>query len=340
MSTPFQIVILGSGSAYPGKQRHHTAQFITIGRDRLLLDCGEGTQFRMVEEGVWAPHRILLTHAHGDHFLGLPGLLLSLASDYPGQPLQIYAPASLYEEFGFLFRSWWAGLSLDLPLVRHIVPTDIPALVFQSRFARVWSFPVEHSVPTVGYWFCEHKPPWKLHPERLDTLQIPPPLRHRLQWGKPVQVHNQWIDPSMVGEPAPPPRTYAYITDTRALRCESLPPFLKNVDVLYHEATYAQADAHLAHRHYHSTAQDAAHIARQCNARLLLIGHASSRYAQLDLLVNEARKIFPNTFYAEEGLRVTIEETRILVQTRSQNILATIPRQHTKSTTDFLPEKS
>ncbi len=319
----FEITILGSGSATPSPDSHHSAQFIKFKGTRILLDCGEGTQFQMTKYGVWAPDKILLTHMHGDHILGIPGLLFSLMTSGVNKPLHIYAPYTIINFLHTLIRSWWENFDLDLPLNIHCAPINRPYQLYKDSKMEIFSLPLVHSTPTVGFLIKEVKPLWKLDESKLNELAVPPQLRKELQWGKSVTLPSgKIINPEQVGKPNHAFRSYAYLTDTRPLK--EFPKEFKNVTVLYHEATYLSTEQDLAAENMHSTAMEAARVASKLNARLLLIGHSSTRYPDRFLLVQEARKIFKNTFYATEGMKISINTNKIILSHDSDKI-AEIP---------------
>lgn len=308
-----EIIILGSGSSTPVPGRHHSAQFVRWKHHRWLLDCGEGTQFRMAEEKTGAPHRIFITHRHGDHILGLPGLLFTLAGNRLSRPLHIHAPASFIHFWNDCMLSWWEGFTVDIPIILHTVPTDRPGMILSFPDVEIFAIPLHHSVPTAGFILRERIPPWKLLPERIERLNIPSHLLKPLQWGNSVIWNGRTIHPEEVGiRRSTRPRSYAYLTDTTPRR--EIEPFLTKVQVLYHEATFSGKDADLARTHMHSDIVSVAQYARDVQAQVLLFGHVSARYPDIEELVREARQIFPHTYPALEGMRIQLfpGKTRIL----------------------------
>lgn len=301
----FELTILGSASATPMLGRHHTAQVLTVGREPYLIDCGEDTQSRLMEQRIrfGRINRIFISHLHGDHFFGLFGLLGTLQLQGRTEPLQIFGPAGLDEILTTQLRCSGTPLSYDVDFVA--VDTEQHQLIFADQQVQVYTLPMRHRIPCCGYLFREQprRPrlikdslPPGLTPEQLQTLSRGEDLLDAA--GQP------WLRHTDVATPAPPPRAYAYCADT--LYQESLAELVRGVDLLYHECTFLHELLDRAQQTGHSTARQAGQLARLAEVKQLLIGHFSSRYRDLQPLLTEARREFEPTQLALEGLTLAL----------------------------------
>ncbi|GAA4384799.1 ribonuclease Z [Hymenobacter koreensis] len=299
----FELKILGSASATPMLGRHHTAQVLTVGRQQYLIDCGESTQERLIEHRIRFGRidHIFISHLHGDHFFGLFGLLGTLHLQGRTEPLRLFGPAGLDEILTTQLRCSGTPLSFDVQFTR--VDTTQHALVHEDKYVSVHTLPMRHRIPCCGYLFREkpgrprlikEKLPAGLTPEQLQTLARGEDLRDELG-----HVHLRHLD---VTEPPPAPRSYAYCSDT--LYTETLADLVRGVSLLYHECTFLHEMLERAVQTGHSTARQAGQLARLAGVQQLLIGHFSSRYRDLQPLLDEARQEFTETNLALEGLSV------------------------------------
>lgn len=287
--------------------RHPTAQILGVGEGRYLIDCGEGTQLRLLE------HRrrfstlrvIFISHLHGDHYFGLFGLLSTLSLQGRQEPLLVVGPPGL--EFVLTTQALHSQLQLSYPLTFVPVDTEAHAVVYEDALVRVSSLPMRHRVPCCGYLFEEQPRRAKLLKERLPPTLTPAELSQLAQ-GQDLPADPATARPALahadVSTPAPPPRRYAFCSDT--LFTPSLAELIQGVDLLYHEATFLDDMRERAAVTHHSTARQAAELARAAHAHRLLIGHFSSRYKQLDTHLQEAQAVFPWTELATEGLEVSV----------------------------------
>lgn len=299
-SQPFALTILGAGSATPSLRMHPTAQLLTIGNDYMLIDCGEGTQLRLIEQKI-RPGRlryIFISHLHGDHYFGLAPLLSTLNLSGRTEDLYLFGPRGLDEVLTTIFRVSDSRLGYNLHF-QAVDPTT-PTLLLDHPQVTVESIPLQHRIDCSGYLFRE-KP------------QKPHLLREKLPADVPVQYLKQLKDgQDVLNEdgsvryttaeytvPGPPPRAYAFCSDTRYVA--ELVEQLRGVDLLYHEATFLEDNAERAAEVYHSTARQAATIAASAGVGRLLIGHFSSRYKQFEPFLAESRTVFPETHLAVEG---------------------------------------
>lgn len=295
----FGVTILGNNSAIPAFDRHPTSQVVTANDQLFLIDCGEGTQMQLARYKVKKNkiNHIFISHLHGDHYFGLPGLISSMGLLSRENDLHLYAPAPLFDLLDKIFEA----ADTILPFVLHKHPIKGPGVLWQNERMKVSCFPTEHRIECYGFRFDEQKAPRKLDPEKAIAHEIPAAYYDQLKWGKDyvnkkgVTIQNDWVT-----EPAPPPRSYAYCADTRYL--ETLLPFIKGVNLLYHETTYLKDQSDRAQARYHSTTHQAATLALRAEAKRLIVGHFSSKYEKLDAFWEETREVFPHTELALEGI--------------------------------------
>lgn len=296
----FGVLILGVGSATPTLRHHPTAQLLTYGHEQFLIDCGEGTQYRLLEARA-RPNRlthVFISHLHGDHYFGLAPLLSTLNLGGRTDDLHLVGPQGLDEILTTIFR--WSGTRLGYNLVFHPVDPNQAAVVIDHPALTISSLPLDHRIACTGYLFREKPRPGRLHPDRLPD-GVPVTALKSLKAGQDLydETGNVLVAAADVTGPAPRARSYAFCSDTRF--AESLIPLVTGVDVLYHEATFLAIDADRADEVYHSTAGQSAQIAAGAGVGRLLIGHFSSRYKEEEPFLTEARAIFPATDLAIEG---------------------------------------
>ena len=293
------VTILGNNSALPAFDRHPTAQVVTLDEFLFLVDCGEGTQMQMAKYKIRRSRiqHIFISHLHGDHYFGLIGLITSMGLLGRETELNLYAPAPLMDMIRMQLKV--ADTVLPYPLHFHALE-GTAVLVKQDKF-KVSCFPVNHRIPCWGFRFEEVKAPRKVNPEMARQHEVPAAFFDRLKWGENYTnkagklILNEWVT-----DAAPKPRSYAYSADT----CydEGLIEHVRGVDLLYHETTYLKDLADRAMKRFHCTTHQAATIALKAAVRKLIIGHFSSKYEKLDLFLEEAKEVFPNTFLAQEGV--------------------------------------
>lgn len=300
MIPDFEVTILGNTSSIPVHGRNHTSQVIRFGQELMLLDCGEGTQMQLRKYKIKSSRisNIFISHLHGDHYLGLIGLLSSYNLAKRTKPLTIYGPQGLDEIITVNFR--WSNTKLNYPL--NFVQTEtsgLNLLLENPRFA-VSSFPLKHRLPTTGFLISE-KPGFRnLIKEKLQKNPISLEAIHSIRTGKDYKEKDgKLIKVSDYAYPLLPLRKYAFCSDT--IFDPSISSFLKNVDLLYHESTFITDDKVRAAETFHSTSAQAAEIASISDAKRLLLGHFSSRYLELDQMLKEAIEVFPNSTISVEG---------------------------------------
>ncbi len=294
-----KVTILGNNSALPAFGRHPSAQAVSVYGELLLIDCGEGTQIQMQRYGLrWrSMHHIFISHLHGDHYFGLPGLLNSMSLLGRTAPLHLYAPAELKPIIDSILLV--ADTVLFYPLYFHALPEGIALLADDPSFS-VTCFPVEHRIQCHGFLVERKTRGRKLLPEKCNEYGIPAAYYEYLKKGQDYErkdgflVKNEWVT-----EDGPAKKRYAYCADT--LFTESFLPVIQGADTIYHECTYLEKDAAKALARHHSTAAQAAQIAKLANAKQLILGHFSSKYKELEPFFDEASAIFPNVFVSIEG---------------------------------------
>lgn len=296
----FVLTVLGAGSATPVVGRHPTAQVLAHEHDYFLIDCGEGTQYRLLERKI-RPGRlqhIFISHLHGDHYFGLAPLLSSLNLSGRTEELYLFGPQGLDEILTTMFRH--SDTRLNYPLHFQPVDPNKSTLLIDLPQISVESFPLVHRIGCTGYLFREKPFKRKLLREKLPA-DVPIAYMKELKEGKDVldELGGVLYAVAEYTVPGPRPGSYAFCSDTRFN--EELVAYVKGVDLLYHEATFLDDHAIRATEVYHSTARQAASIAFQAGVGRLLIGHFSSRYKVFDAFLDEARSVFPETYLAEEG---------------------------------------
>lgn len=300
---PFTVTTLGTGAALPARGRYPTSQLVQVNGAWYMVDCGEGTQERLRSIGFNFQRigHIFISHLHGDHYLGLMGLISSMHLMGRLAPLTVHGPPDLKPIIDMQLRA--SGTYLRYPFhFRATVPVSGDVLVEDDRVT-VSSLALQHRIPCTGFVFRERQGPRLLKPDRVE--EIPTFKRTAVKNGEDLVFPDgrRLSNEELTLEPLRP-RSYAYCSDTAY--APELLPFLRGVDLLYHESTFTTAMAARAKETMHSTASQAATIARDAGVGKLLLGHFSSRYKSVDVLLDEARAVFPNTVLASEGAEFPI----------------------------------
>ena len=299
------VTILGSNSALPTSERNPTAQMLNASGRFFLIDCGEGTQMQLRRNRVHFGKidHVFISHLHGDHVFGLPGLISSFGLLGRTNDLHIHGVTDLE----MVLRPVIDFFSRELPfkvVFHHINPLE-KELIYEDAALEVTTFPVEHRIPTVGFLFREKPKERKINKQMCDFYKVPLRVLPKLKKGEDfIPDSGGHVPNTKLTLPAPPSVSYAFCTDTRPL--PSVVEVVKGVDMLYHEATFISDQEGLAYKTFHSTARQAAKVALQAGVRKLLIGHFSSRYKDLSPLLSEAREVFPDTEIATEGVTFEI----------------------------------
>ncbi|NGF57888.1 ribonuclease Z [Parapedobacter sp. SGR-10] len=296
----FEVLILGNSSATPIYDRHPTAQLLNFNEQFFLIDCGEGTQMQLVRYGIKSNKisHIFISHLHGDHYLGLVGLLSSMNLNGRKTDLHLYGPAALKEIMDLQFK--YSDTTLRYNLIFHETHADRAEVVLKTNLLTVTSFPLQHRVPTTGFRFDEGQRLAPLIREKIEQLNIPTVFLPQLKRGIDcVDMDGTVYRAAELTRPAPIPRSYAYCSDTRAY--ELYMTYIDHVDLLYHETTFMHDMLDRAEETLHSTAYEAAQVAHLVQAKRLLLGHYSARYKDLSPLLEEARAVFPHAELSIEG---------------------------------------
>lgn len=300
----FEVTILGNNSAFPAYGRFPTSQVVNYDDHLFMIDCGEGTQVRLSQFRIKRSRidHIFISHLHGDHVYGLPGLLNSYAHMGREKPMYIYGPKGIRMLIDTVLRLSSSIVNYEI-VYKELDHTD-KIKVFENGSLRVYAFPMKHRVPTYGYLFEERKEKVNLSKEAIDKYGLTIRDIHALKAGEEtIVVEGVQIKAEDVLIKAPR-RSYAYCSDT--VFDTDLVPWIKGVDLLYHEATFMHDLEHKAEFSKHSTALQAGMIARLAEVGKLIIGHFSSRYKDVEPLVEEARESFPEVASADEGTVFTI----------------------------------
>lgn len=290
----FQVTILGASGAIPAYGRFTSSQYLNVQNRHFLIDCGEGAQLQLAKTNI-SVHRIshiFISHLHGDHYLGLMGLLFSMHLNHRETDVHIYSHRGLDEII--LTQLRYSHSVLNYRIHFHELTPGRQEVIFEDDLITVESFPLVHRLACSGFVFRE-----KPKPRRIDKDRLPADMK--LQYIAQLKVGNDIHDDEghllyKNEDFTLPPRrslSYAYCSDTALF--PELSRYIKDIDVLYHEATFMEEEREKAISTFHSTASDAARIARMLNVKKLLIGHYSARYRELEGLLNEARAIFANT---------------------------------------------
>ncbi|MEZ4804181.1 MAG: ribonuclease Z [Bacteroidia bacterium] len=301
-----ELYILGSSSATPTRERHPSAQLLKLENEKIIIDCGEGTQSQFLRYGLrhTSVNIICISHLHGDHYFGLIGLISTMSLMGRVNPLQIIGPPGLKEILELQISH--GGLALKFKLEFITTSSDKFEFILKTPLFEISSFPLKHRIHCAGFLIKETNKEKHLNMEVISKLNIPFKFYKDIKAGEDyissdgVRIENNKLtfDPEM-------PKTYAYCSDT--IYDESIVQYIKNATVLYHEATFLKNLEDRAALYYHSTAEQAAKIAKSANVGQLLIGHFSSRYDHLKPLLDEAREIFQHTQLALEGEKFFIE---------------------------------
>lgn len=303
---PWDLHILGTNAAVPMPGRHPSSQALNTAEEIFLIDCGEGTQDRLSQYGVKRSriNHIFITHLHGDHLFGLPGLITSFNLFGRKDPLYIFGPPGLRHFVDTINEITGTRFHFDC----HISEVDTlkKIKILETPAMRVYTLPLDHRIPTSGYLFREKVPRRKINSEAILKWKVPYDQIDTLKKGSDWrQADGSLIKNEQLTLPGRPPLSFAYCTDTRYDR--RLIPMIRGVDLLYHEATFADELREEAHKRGHSTAREAAMIASEAKVKQLLIGHFSTRYKDPLVLLEEAQTVFQPTILAREGNIVRID---------------------------------
>lgn len=301
----FELHILGCGSALPTTRHFPTFQIVNV-RDKLfMIDCGEGAQlqFRKSHLKFSRLNHIFISHLHGDHCFGLLGLISTLNLLGRTAELHIHSPKGLETLLTPMLDFF--NRQMTYKILFHEFDTKEPMQIYEDRSLTVTTIPLRHRMPCCGFLFAEKRRPNHIIREMVDFYQVPVYELNRIKNGADyVTPEGKTVSNNLLTRPSAPSRSYAYCSDTIYL--PSIVEQIKGVDLLFHEATFANEDAPRAKETFHTTAAQAAEIARKAEVKKLLIGHFSARYEDENILLQEASAIFPDTQLAKETLCVSV----------------------------------
>ncbi|WMI65002.1 ribonuclease Z [Aestuariibaculum sp. YM273] len=295
-----KLTILGCYSATPRALTNTTSQVLEINNHMFLIDCGEGTQVQLRKHKIKFNRikHIFISHLHGDHFFGLVGLISTFRLLTRETDLHIYGPKGIKEVITLQMKlsdSW-----TNYKLIFHELTSNNSELIFEDEVVEVHTIPLNHRVYTNGYLFKEKEGNRKLDINLVEEANIDMAYYRKLQQGfDVVNEDGVLIANEKVTKPGKKPKSYAFCSDT--MYKEDIVPIIKDVDVLYHESTFLEKHAHLAPPTKHSTAKEAATIAKKANAGVLLLGHYSTRYDSLKPFKEEAREVFKHVRLSQDG---------------------------------------
>jgi len=297
---PFELTILGCSSATPTSKRNPTSQLLNIHDKYFLIDCGEATQvqLRRFKLKFQRINHIFISHLHGDHYLGLMGLLSSMHLLGRKNELHLYCPAGLKEIIEV--QNKHSQTYLHYPIIFHLLGEGKNEIIFEDDNVSVETIPLNHRIPCNGFLFREKFRQQNISKEKIEEYKIPKSFIKSIKTGADYTLENGKVIPNKeltVSHAAP--RSYAFCSDT----CydESIVPIIKNVDLLYHETTFMEDMKHRAKETFHTTTVQAGNIAKLAEVKQLLIGHFSARYNELEPFLEEIRPVFENTLLALEG---------------------------------------
>lgn len=303
----FVLKILGSNSAAPAHNRHQTSQLLNIQNQLFLIDCGEGTQMQLSRYKVKISkiNHIFISHMHGDHYLGLMGLISTMHLQGRRNDLYIYAPPPLAEIITLQLKH--SNTILNYPIHFTGLQVEASETIYENEFLTIKSLPLNHRIPCTGFIFWEKKKLRKINKEKLP-LDISLKNIIDLKYGKDVldAEGNVLFKNDALTLPPRRSRSYAYCSDT--IYNEPIIQHIQSVDLLYHEATFLSDREERARETHHSTARQAATIAKKAQVNTLVLGHYSIRYKDLNPILEEAKEVFENTILAIEGDNITIND--------------------------------
>lgn len=301
----FEVNILGCGSALPTTRHFASSQVVNIREKLFMIDCGEGAQLQLRRSKLKFTrlNHIFISHLHGDHCFGLMGLISTFGLLGRTADLHIYAHEDLERLLTPHLEFFCKGMTYDV--IFHSIDPTKEAIIYDDRSVSISTIPLKHRIPTCGFLFQEKKTPNHIIRDMVDFYQIPVFELNRIKNGEDYITPEGVVVPNnRLTTPSAPARSYAYCSDTAYQR--SIIPQIKEVDLLFHESTFAQSDAARAKETFHTTASQAAEIARDAEAKQLVIGHFSARYEDESILLKEAQAIYPNTLLAKENQRIII----------------------------------
>jgi len=284
----------------PVRGRNQSAQALSVHGRLFLIDCGEGTQYRLVEERIpmMKLDSIFLSHIHGDHVFGIFGLLSTLGMKGRQTPLNIFAPLNFGPILKFFLSYYGEGLAYEI----RYTPLKMkePETILETKSIAVQAFPLNHGIECFGFRFAEKEPPFNVHKEAIERYGLSLTEIGTLKRGEDViREDGSLIRADEAAYKPFAPRSYAYCSDTAPFPQQA--EWLRGTTVLYHETTYQEEYADQGALRHHSTTMQAAALASEAGVKKLLIGHYSSRSSEILSYEAECRRLFPETFATSDG---------------------------------------
>lgn len=299
----FELTVLGCNSAVPAYDRHPSAQVLHHNSSLFLIDCGEATQIQLIKFQIHFSKidHIFISHLHGDHYFGLIGLISSFHLLGREKALYIFGPKEIENIIQTQLDA--SNSTLRFPIFYHETQVTHEK-IFENKSIEIYTIPLIHRIPTTGFVFKEKLGPRKINKEVIKELNIQNHQFRELQEGNDIEIDGKKYKNEDLTQAPPPPRTYAFCSDTAYN--EEIVQYIKDADLIYHEATFDKQNQERAQTTLHSTTIDAGTIAKKANVKQLMIGHYSSRYPDVSILVNETKEVFENVIPAEEGKTYSI----------------------------------
>lgn len=302
---PFKIHILGCGSALPTLRHNASSQIVEIRGKMFMVDCAEGTQMQLRRSKInfQRIQAVFISHMHGDHCFGLIGMISTFGLMGRTAPLDVYATKELGPVLDMLMKSFCNDYSFEVRF--HAIDTKQNAVIYDDRSLTVETIPLQHRVPCCGFLFREKPTLPHIRRDMIDYLEIPFSQINNIKAGADwVTPDGKVIPNSRLVTPSDNTRSYAYCSDTRYI--PDLWKLVNGATVLYHESTYASDCEDRARTYWHSTARQAAMVARDAKVEKLLLGHYSARYNDESKILDEAKAVFPKSFLTNEGMTVFV----------------------------------
>lgn len=296
----FEVTILGSGSASPTISRNPSAQLLNIAERFFLIDCGEGTQIQLRKCKLsWSRiDHIFISHLHGDHYLGLLGLLQSMHLLGRKKVMHLFCFPELKEIIDI--QNKYSGTELNYEIEYHFLSTNGKNLILEDNKVKVYSFPLNHRIPCCGFLFEEKEGLRKIRKYEFELRNISLAEIHKVKQGmNAIDNDGNEIDYKLLSDSATPTKSYAYCSDTRY--DERLVDYIRGATTIYHESTFLKDMVDRAKATFHSTAEEAAKIALASETKQLILGHFSARYNLLEPFLEEAGAVFNNCVLAKDG---------------------------------------
>lgn len=301
----FELHILGCGSALPTTRHFATSQVVNL-RDKLfMIDCGEGAQMQLRKSRLKFSrlNHIFISHLHGDHCFGLMGLISTFGLLGRTAELHIHSPKGLEELLAPMLNFFCHTLAYKV--IFHEFDTRQASVIYEDRSMTVTTIPLQHRIPCCGFLFAEKTRPNHIIRDMIDFYKVPVYELNRIKNGADyITPEGEVIANARLTRPSDPPRRYAYCSDTIFRR--EIAEQISGVDLLFHEATFAESELARAKETYHTTAAQAGRMAVEAGVRRLVIGHFSARYEDENVLLKEASAIFPDTILAKENLCISL----------------------------------